>query len=110
MRTQPVRGARDVTTVRVAADGCDITQAERDRAELISRRWPRFDPATMGASFVFRMEGRMCAVEAIVSRKRRDAVVAKGRGADFRTALHELDEHVRKILKRDREKRKEVRP
>ena len=96
-------------TLRIAADGCDISQAHRDQAESLAQRWPRFDPATMGASFVFRTEGRIHKVEAIVSRRRRDAVVASGKGASFRVALDQLDGHMTRRLKRDRTKRKDYR-
>ena len=96
-------------TIRIVADGCRISQAEQDRAERVAQRWPRFDPATMGARVVFRMEGRLHAAEAVVSRSRRDTVAASGAGDSFREALDELDGHVRRILRRDRSKRKAVR-
>ena len=95
--------------IRITAQGCEITQNDRDQADALAMRWPRFDPAAMGASFVFRIEGRSCQVEAIVSRRRRQPVVARGQGKDFRGALDELDDHVKRILRRDRTKRKEFR-
>ncbi len=94
---------------RIAAHGCEITEATRDRARALAERWPRFDPATMGVRFVFQIEGRSHTAEAIVSRRRRQPVVARGRGSNFRAALDELDEHVRRILIRDRTRRKEYR-
>lgn len=97
-------------TTRITAQGCEITQADRDRAEDLARRWPRFDPAVMDVHFVFQPEGRSCCAEAIVSRPRREPVVAKGRGPDFRGALDELDQHVKRILARDRKRRKDFRP
>ena len=96
-------------TLRIAADGCDISQAHRDQAERLARRWPRFDPAAMGASLVFRTEGRTHTVEAMVTRRRRDPVVASGKGDSFRVALDQLDGHMTRRLKRDRTKRKDYR-
>ncbi len=98
-----------MTPTRITAQGCEITQAIRDQAEALAARWPRFDPATMGVSFVFQTEGRTCTAEAIVSRRRRQPVVARGRGPDFRIAMDQLDGHVKRLLKRDRTKRKEYR-
>lgn len=97
-------------TTRITAHGCEITEADRDRAEGLARRWPRFDPAVMDVHFVFQPEGRSCCAEAIVSRPRREPVVAKGAGPTFRGALDELDQHVKRILARDRKRRKEFRP
>lgn len=94
---------------RITAHGCEITQNDRDQAETLAARWPRFDPATMGVSFVFQVEGRFCTAEAIVSRRRRQPVVARGQGRNFRAALDELDDHVKRILIRDRTRRKAFR-
>jgi len=98
-------------TTRITAQGCEIASSEREQAETLAQRWPRFDPAIMDVRFVFQAQGRARLAEAIVSRSRRQPVVAKGEGPDFRTALNELDQHVKRILKRDRKRRKEfVRP
>ncbi len=97
-------------TLRITAHGCEITDADRERAASLSQRWPRFDPAVMDVHFVFQPEGRFCCAEAIVSRPRREPVVAKGQGSTFRAAMDELDQHVKRLLKRDRQRRKEFRP
>ena len=96
-------------TTRITAHGCEVDSRLRRRVEVLSQRWPRFDPAAMDASVVFRLEGRSHSVEAIVSRRRRQALVASGAGPDFRAALDDLDAHVRRRLKRDRSRRKEFR-
>ena len=97
-------------TTRITAQGCEISKADRTRAEGLAQRWPRFDSAIMDVHFVFQSEGRSSRAEAIVSRPRRAPVVAKGEGQNFRAALDELDQHVKRILKRDRKRRKEFRP
>ena len=94
---------------RITAHGCEVNAALRERAEELSRRWPRFDPAVMDVSLIFRLQGRSHTVEAIVSRRRRQAMVANGEGPDFRVALDDLDTHVKRRLKRDRTRRKEFR-
>ncbi len=94
---------------RITAHGCKITQDDREQAEALAVRWPRFDPATMGVSFIFQIEGRLHTAEAIVSRRRRQPVVARGHGQNFRTALNQLDDHIKRILRRDRTKRKTFR-
>jgi len=63
----------------------------------------------MRVSFVFQTEGRTCTAEAIVSRRRRQPVVARGTGPDFRIAMDQLDGHVKRLLRKDRTKRKEYR-
>lgn len=93
-------------TTRITAHGCEVGTALRDRAETLAGRWPRFDPAVMDVGVIFRLQGRSHTVEAIVSRRRRQAVVARGEGPDFRVALDDLDSHVRRRLKRDRSRRK----
>ncbi len=94
---------------RITAHRCEISPAVRTKAEELAQRWPRFDPAVMEVSFVFGLEGRDHTSEAIVSRRRRQAVVASGQGSDFRVALDELDRHMTRILKRDRQRRKAFR-
>lgn len=95
--------------VRITAHGCSISSGDKQQAEALAERWPRFDSAVMDVSFVFEIEGRRRFVEAIVSRRRRQPVVARGEGPDFRGALDDLDQHVKRILRRDRKRRKEFR-
>ena len=95
---------------RITAHGCEVGELLRKRSEGIADRWPRFDRAVMDVQLIFRLQGRSHTVEAIVSRSRRQAAVAQGAGPDFRVALDELDGHVKRILKRDRSRRKEFRP
>ncbi len=96
-------------TTRITAHGCEVNPGLRDRAESLAQRWPRFDPAVMDVSVVFRLQGRSHTVEAIVSRSRRQPIVARGEGPDFRVALDDLDTHIKRRLKRDRSRRKEFR-
>lgn len=95
--------------VRITAHGCTISAGDKRQAEALAERWPRFDSAVMDVSFVFETEGRRQFAEAIVSRSRRQPVVARGEGPDFRGALDDLDQHVKRILRRDRKRRKEFR-
>ena len=91
---------------RITAHGCEVDTLLRKRVEALAERWPRFDPAVMNVSVVFRLQGRSHSVEAIVSRRRRQPIVASGEGPDFRVALGDLDNHVKRRLKRDRSRRK----
>ena len=95
--------------IRITAHGCEVKPPLRERVEILSQRWPRFDPAVMDISVIFRLEGRSHTVEAIVSRSRRQPLVARGEGPDFRVALDDLDTHVKRRLKRDRSRRKDFR-
>ena len=95
--------------IQITERGCEVNLRWRNRASKLAADWPRFDPAVMDISFVFRKEGRSHTVEAIVSRRRQQPVVARGEGPDFRVALDQLDEHVKRILKRDRSRRKDYR-
>jgi ribosome-associated translation inhibitor RaiA len=63
----------------------------------------------MNASVVFRLQGRSYSVEAVVTRRRRQPIVASGEGPNFRVALDDLDAHVKRRLRRDRSRRKEFR-
>ncbi len=91
---------------QTTGQGCEVPAADRNRADAIAAKWPRFDPAVASARFIFRMEGRTRAVEAIVQRRRLEPVVAHAQAPDFRSALDELDERMKRILKKDRERRK----
>ncbi len=95
--------------IRITVQGCEVPQKLRDRAKAQAARWTRFDPAVMDAALVFRQDGHDGTVEAIVSRRRRQVAVAKGRGRDFRVAMDELDERMSRILRRDRTRRKDFR-
>ena len=99
----------DLGPTRITAHGCEVSAALRVRAESLSQRWPRFDPAVMDISVIFRLQGRSHSVEAKVSRRRREPIVARGKGPDFRVALDDLDAHVKRRLRRDRSRRKEFR-
>ena len=99
----------DLGPTRITAHGCEVSAALRVRAESLSQRWPRFDPAVMDISVIFRLQGRSHSVEAKVSRRRRELIVARGEGPDFRVALDDLDAHVKRRLRRDRSRRKEFR-
>ena len=94
---------------RITAHGCEVDAMLRKRVEVLSQRWPRFDSAVMDVSVIFRLEGRSHSVEAIVSRRRRQPIVASGEGPDFRVALDDLDAHVKRRLRRDRSRRKDFR-
>ena len=94
---------------RITAHGCEVSELLRNRSESLAGRWPRYDPAVMDVQLIFRLQGRSHTVEAIVTRRRRQAAVAGGAGSDFRVALDELDGHVKRILKRDRSRRKDFR-
>lgn len=94
---------------QITANGCEVPSAVRAKAAALAQRWPRFDPAVMEVGIVFRLDGRDRLAEAVVGRRRRRAIIAKGRAADFRVALDQLDSHVSRMLRKDREKRKDVR-
>ncbi len=89
----------------ITAQGCDVSDPLRERAQGLGRRWPRYDPAVMDTRFVFAVEGRTHLVEAIIARRRSRTVVARGEGPGFRGALDQLDDRVKRILKRDRSRR-----
>ena len=109
MNFNPAEGEVNVIPTRITAHGCEISSMVRTQAEELAQRWPRFDSAVMEVSFIFGLEGRDHTSEAIVSRRRRQAVVASGQGPDFRVALDDLDCHMKRILRKDRQKRKDYR-
>ena len=96
--------------VQITAQGCELANAIRQRAEATAAHWRRFDLAATNASFVFRIEGRTHSAEAVVHRRRLEPVVAHAEASNFRSALDELDERMKRILKKDRERRKTYRP
>lgn len=95
---------------QITGQGCEVPAAARRRAEAMAAKWPRFEPAADGVSFVFRAEGRSRVVEAIVGRRRLAPVVARASADSFRSALDELDQRMKRILRKNRERRKAHRP
>lgn len=91
--------------IQIAARKCEITDAIRSRTEELAERWPRFESALSGAQIIFEVDGRDHTVEAILSIDRRDQAVAKGHGSEFRDALDDLDGKVKRILRRQHQKR-----
>ncbi|NNF28673.1 MAG: hypothetical protein HKN73_15725 [Gemmatimonadetes bacterium] len=91
--------------VEIVARHCELDDALREKAESIVDRWPRYDSSASHARLAFDVQGSSHTVDAQVWRDRHEPVAAKGEGGDFRAALDEVDERIRRILRKDKQKR-----
>lgn len=92
--------------VEITARHCDLDDAVRERAESLTGKWPKYDSTASHARLAFEVQGTQHTVDAQVWRDRREPVAAKGEGADFRSALDEVDQRMRRILRKDNQKRR----
>ena len=92
--------------VEITARQCELDDALRERAEELTEKWPKYDSTASHARLAFEVQGTRHTVDAQVWRDRREPVAAKGEGADFRSALDEVDDRMRRILRKDNQKRR----
>ena len=92
--------------VEIAARHCELDDAVREKAESMVDKWPRYDGSASHARLAFEVQGTSHTVDAQVWRDRREPVAAKGEGTDFRAALDEVDDRIRRILRKDNQKRR----
>jgi ribosomal subunit interface protein len=88
--------------VQITARHCDVTDALRDRTEVLVEKLRRYDTRLSAAEVVFDEERHARKAEGILSVDRDEPVVATGEGADFTAALDQMVDRLGKILRRRR--------
>ncbi len=73
--------------VQITARHCEVSDAVRERASELMDKLARFDPRITGAELVFHEEKHSKKVEGIVTRERREPLVASGDAPEWLPAL-----------------------
>ncbi|MDH3224550.1 MAG: HPF/RaiA family ribosome-associated protein [Gemmatimonadota bacterium] len=93
--------------IEITARHCELDDVVREKAESLAKKWPRYDGTSSHARIVFEATGAAHTVDIQVSRDRQEPVAVRGEGADFRSALDEADDRIRRILRKDKQKRRD---
>ncbi len=88
--------------VQIAARHCELPDSVRERTREHIERLDRYDPAVSAAEVVYEEIKHIKTVEVILSIDRADPVVATGEGEEFRSALDQVVNRLRRILRRRR--------
>ncbi len=79
---------------------CEISDLLRERAQAIAERLGAFVSHPLEATIVFDADGLKQVVEIRLHVARSDVMVAKGEGADHRTALDRAEEKLRRRIEK----------
>ncbi|TVP59133.1 MAG: hypothetical protein EA351_02040 [Gemmatimonadales bacterium] len=88
--------------VQTVARKCDVPAPVLTRATEQLQKLSRFDPSLQSAEIIFEAEGHRKSVEAILTREGATPAVARGQDTEFRPALDQMLERMRRILTRGR--------
>lgn len=88
--------------IQISARHCEIPDSTRERTREQITRLTRYDPDVAAAEVVYDEEKHVRRVEVILSIDRADRVVATGEGDEFRAALDQVVDRLRRILRRRR--------
>jgi ribosomal subunit interface protein len=90
--------------LQIVARHCDIPTSIRSRTEQLIEKLSRFEPRLQQAEVIFEEERHLKRVEGIVTVDGGEPAVARGEGADFKAAVDEMNERLRRMLRRRKEK------
>ncbi len=93
--------------IQISARHCEIPDSTRERTQEQISGLTRYDPDVAAAEVVYEEEKHLRRVEVILSIDRGDPVVATGEGDEFRAALDQVVDRLRRILRRRRGQRKD---
>lgn len=79
---------------------CEVPEALRERALAVSERLAQFAPRPLEAAVVFDADGLRQVVELRLHVARGETFIAKGEGADHRTALDRAEDKLRRQLEK----------
>ncbi|MGE5230329.1 MAG: HPF/RaiA family ribosome-associated protein [Deltaproteobacteria bacterium] len=79
---------------------CEVSEAVRERALAVSERLAQFAPRPLETAVVFDADGLQQVVELRLHVARGETFVARGEGADHRTALDRAEDKLRRQLEK----------
>ena len=94
----------------ITARHCEVSDALRTRAMSVVQRLDNLASRAMEMTVVFDTEGPQQTVEFRLHHARGEVLVAKGEGADHRTALDRAEEKLRRQVERATERPRRARP
>ncbi len=86
---------------------CDVPSEVVDRTEAHVASLAKYSPRATAADVVYGEEGLTKRVEVIVHIDGSEAVIAHGEGAEFRAALDQVVDRLRRMLRRQRERHRD---
>jgi ribosomal subunit interface protein len=93
--------------VTITERQCEVPKRVLDRAESQVAALAKFEQRASHADVVFAEQKRACKAEVIVFVDGAPEVVGRGEGEDFRTALDQGIDRVRRQLREQRERRRD---
>lgn len=93
--------------VSITERHCEVGKKTRDRAEWQIAQLSKFEPRASLAEVVFTEGKRSKTAEVVVHIDGAPHVNARGEGESFRTALDQVSERLSRILKEQRERRRD---
>lgn len=86
---------------------CEVPQKVRERTERQIERLARYEPRATAAEVVYSDEKHTRKVEVIVHIDGAEHVVGRGEAADFRSALDQVTDRLRRMLSERRDRRRD---
>jgi ribosomal subunit interface protein len=105
MRTQTTIRERVILRVQISARHCDVPQDVMERTEVQVASLSKYSPRATAADVVYMEEKLTKVAEVIIHIDGGEPVVARGQGAEFRSALDEVIDRLSRRLRRQRERR-----
>jgi len=91
--------------VQITERHCSVPEDVLERTEAQVRSFAKYDPRASAADVIYTEEKLTRSVEVIMHIDGAEPVVAHGDAAEFRTALDQVVERMRRRLRRQRERR-----
>jgi ribosomal subunit interface protein len=91
--------------VQISARHCDVPAEVLERTEALAASLSKYSPRATAAEVVYMEEKLTRIAEIIVHVDGGEPLVARGEGAEFRTALDEVIDRISRQLRRQRERR-----
>lgn len=93
--------------VTITERHCEVPQKVRDRAEAQIARLVKYEQRATAAEVVFSDERHTRKVEVIVHIDGAEHAVGRGEGNDFRSALDQVVDRLRRMLSEQRDRRRD---
>jgi ribosomal subunit interface protein len=93
--------------VQITERRCEVPREVLERTEAQLRALAKYEPRASAADVVYEDEKHRCGIEVLIHIDGAEPVVGHGEGADFRSALDQVVERLRRMLRRQRDRRRD---
>jgi len=91
--------------VQITARHCEVPSDVLQRTEELVKALSKYSPRASAADVIYMEEKLVKIADVIVHIDGGEPIVARGEGPEFRAALDEVVDHVRRRLRKQRERR-----